>query len=220
MPRPRKRQTPDEAIVSVNADDSNDAGNVDVPQPRQRRARKPRSKTREINEQQLEALHDKLAGATYMLLAHALPVSPTTDEMDSFFIPLERIGLRHMPEPFKNATPDQKDASLALLALAKYTARGYIVPAVLGQAMRQAQPSKRPQPTPVPTPAPTPTPASTPPEQQTPAPVKASTRKSKTPTSKNEAAGYAEAINSEQQPNEQLRNLHGYLTAFTPETGE
>lgn len=204
--------------VSVNADDS-EIQNADAPQPTVKRTRKPRSKAREVNEQQLEALHDKFAGATYMVLAHALPVPPTSDEMDSFFLPLERIGLRHMPEPFKNATPDQKDASLALLALAKYAARGYIVPAVMGQAMRQAQTTRRSTnaqastPTPTPAPTPTPEPASVP-TPASPRPARKTPKKSN-----NEAQGFADAIDSSQLPNDQLKNLHGYLTAFPTETG-
>lgn len=159
-----------------------------------------------------------------MLIASALPVKPTVDELDGAIIPLERIAIRHAPDPMKNATPDQRDMFESVRHILQYLLRGYLLPAVMGALTRRNTPQGPAYPTPPQGPK-TPPDArqavenDQPPANADPINLDAERRK-RTPKGKPPApTAMREALNNDAQPEDQLRKLHGYLVATTPETG-
>lgn len=208
--------------ISLSGD--GDATSSKPPASAQRKRSRPKPK--DVSPETLNALHEKLAGNSYMVIRSALPVAPTVDELDGVFIPLERIGLRNAPEPMKNATPDQRDAFAALSSFARYAVRGYIVPALLSFLNRRQTPQGAAHPTSHARPpmaqrdktpaeaASAAAPASPPIPPDVAAPKRAPKGKPPAPE------GLKAALDPTQQPESQLAGLHEYLVATTPETGD
>lgn len=194
MPRRRATQPTTEPEIAVklneNADDTKPEPTKRTRRPRQTKA------TKDVPAEALQALHDKVSGSSYMIIAAALPVAPTVDELDGVFIPLERIAIRHAPDPMKNAPPDQRDVFESVRHIMQYLVRGYLLPSFLAFLNRRNTPQG-------PAPAPAPAPARKPPKRP------------------DAPEGLRETINNDSNPEVQLRKLHDYLTTASPsEAGE
>lgn len=117
---------PAEAEAVLNLSES--AADSSESTPRRRR-RSSKAKAIDVNPELLQATHNKVMEFAYAAsLAMPQDKRPTVDELNNTLLPIERIGIRHMPKPLQNADPDTRDAFEALGNFALYTARAFLFP--------------------------------------------------------------------------------------------